>query len=87
MDIVDFVVREHVGMAAFLWVQHTVLSAEDPPDRAALATVAARLEAHLDGIALAGVDAWPFNDAAFAVAVLARFAAWLDAGVIAASRD
>ncbi len=53
VDIVDFVVREHVGMAAFLLVQHTVLSAEDPPDRAALATVAARLDAHLDGIALA----------------------------------
>jgi uncharacterized protein (TIGR02270 family) len=65
-DIVDFVVREHVGMAAFLWAQHAALSAEDPPDRAALATVSARLEAHLDGIALAGAAAWPFIDAAYA---------------------
>lgn len=64
-NIVDFVVREHVELAAFLWTQHDYLATEDPPDRAALATVDARLEANLDALRVAGTAAWPLIENAY----------------------
>jgi uncharacterized protein (TIGR02270 family) len=64
-DLVDFVVREHVELAAFLWAQRDSLSTEDPPDQAALATVDARLEANLDALRVAGTAAWPLIEAAY----------------------
>jgi uncharacterized protein (TIGR02270 family) len=57
--IVDEIVREHVQLAAFQWMQHRTLSEAHPPDVAALADIDARLCANLDGIEIAGDAAWP----------------------------
>ncbi|MDQ2067072.1 hypothetical protein Q9295_11845 [Xinfangfangia sp. CPCC 101601] len=65
-NTVAFVLREHVGLAAFLWAQRDSLAQEDPADFAALATVDGRLAANLDALLLAGGAAWPMIDAALA---------------------
>jgi uncharacterized protein (TIGR02270 family) len=70
--IVTEVVREHVEQAAFQWAQHRMLSAAHPPDAAAVAHVAARLVANLDGVLIAGDDAWPI--------ILDRFEDFPEAG-------
>lgn len=63
--IVDTVVQEHVETAAFQWAQWKTLSNDDPADRKAVNWVANRLEGHLDGIRIAGSDAWPLIINAF----------------------
>ncbi|MDX8350498.1 hypothetical protein SLH49_21115 [Cognatiyoonia sp. IB215446] len=63
--IVDRVVREHVEAAAFQWAQWKTLTEEDPIDQSAAKWVSDRLECHLDGIRIAGCNAWPFIIDAF----------------------
>ena len=64
--IIPEVVREHVELAAFQWAQSDTLAEGDPPATAAvLAGIAARLEANLDAIRIAGGAAWPFVIEAF----------------------
>lgn len=57
--IVDEIVREHVQLAAFQWMQHRTLSQAHPPDAAAVGDIDARLGANLDAIEIAGDAAWP----------------------------
>lgn len=58
-SIVAPVVRAHLELAAFLWLQRDALLAADPVDPVAVAQVSERLEANLDGILIAGAAAWP----------------------------
>jgi len=54
------IVRQHAEMAALLWTiyDHHLLHPEENPDMDAerLARVVARLEAHLDGLRVAGAE-------------------------------
>lgn len=59
LSIVAPVVRAHLEIAAFLWLQRESLLAADPVEPVAVAQVTQRLEANLDGILIAGADAWP----------------------------
>ncbi|MDX8516647.1 HEAT repeat domain-containing protein [Mesorhizobium dulcispinae] len=63
--IVAEVVRQHVEQAAFFWAQRDTLMMADPPDMVAVAGIDKRLEANLDGIRIAGSDAWSFIFAAY----------------------
>jgi uncharacterized protein (TIGR02270 family) len=60
MRIAAAVIRQHVELAASLWVQRDRLSQEHPSDAAIVKGVEARLEANLDALAIAGDAAWPF---------------------------
>jgi uncharacterized protein (TIGR02270 family) len=59
LSIVVPVVRAHLYLSAFLWMQREALLAADPPDLIAVAKVTERLEANLDGVFVSGTAVWP----------------------------
>ncbi len=60
MPVLKQIVRQHAEMAAFLWTvyDHHLLNPDENPDMDAerLSRLIARLEAHLDGLRVAGDD-------------------------------
>lgn len=58
--VIENIVRQHAEQAAFLWTVYdrALLNPDDNPDMDAdrLARVVERLEAHLDGLRVAGAD-------------------------------
>jgi uncharacterized protein (TIGR02270 family) len=65
MAIVEPVVRVYVEKAGFQWAQLEELRAAVPVEEDAVAHVAAQLEANLDGLRIAGAEAWPLAVAAY----------------------
>ncbi|MDX8533966.1 HEAT repeat domain-containing protein [Mesorhizobium sp. VK25A] len=58
--VVSEVLRQHSELVAFLWAQRDTLLNEDPPDVKVAEEIRGRVEVNLDGLRLAGADAWPF---------------------------
>ncbi|SDE43339.1 HEAT repeat domain-containing protein [Ruegeria marina] len=58
--IVEDVVRAHAEGAAFAWAQFSLATLADPFDEAVVEKRRAETEAHLDGLRIAGKQAWPF---------------------------
>lgn len=60
VPVLENIVRQHAEQAAFLWTvyDHALLHPDENPDMDAdrLARVVERLEAHLDGLRVAGAD-------------------------------
>jgi len=60
MQVASEVLRQHSELVAFLWAQRDTLLAEDPPDLKVADEIRSRIEVNLDGLRLAGTEAWPF---------------------------
>ncbi len=60
VPVLENIVRQHAEQAAFLWTvyDHALLHPDENPDMDAdrIARVVERLEAHLDGLRVAGAD-------------------------------
>ncbi|MCV2890309.1 HEAT repeat domain-containing protein [Ruegeria aquimaris] len=57
--IVEDVIRAHAEGAAFSWAQFSLASLADPVDRVVIDRRRSEAEAHLDGLRIAGIAAWP----------------------------
>lgn len=68
--VVEDIVRQHAEQAAFLWTvyDHHLLHPEENPDLDAegLARLVERIEAHLDGVRVAGADGRRIAEARYA---------------------
>ena len=60
MAIIEDIVSQHAEEAAFLWLLRSYAVRAPHYDLKDLADLEERVEAHLDGLRVAGEDAWPF---------------------------